>query len=57
MATETNTKKVTVDQLKKALARAKNNTDTAISNIESGETATDKEVEDMLNEVFGPAAE
>lgn len=57
MAAETNTKKVTVDQLKKALTRAKTDTETAISKIDGGETATDEEVDAMLNEVFGPAAE
>ena len=57
MATETNNKNVTVSQLKKSLARSKAESDkaisTAVSGIGGGETATDAEVDAMLNEVFG----
>lgn len=53
MAAETNNKKITVDQLKKALTRSKSETDNAIAAVDGGETATDKEVDEMLDEVFG----
>lgn len=59
MAAETNTnnKNVTVSQLKKSLTRAKAESDsaisTAISGISGGETATDAEIDAMLDEVFG----
>jgi len=59
MATETNinNKNVTVSQLKKSLTRAKTESDsaisTAISGVSGSETATDAEIDAMLNEVFG----
>ena len=57
MATENNTnnKNVTVAHLKKSLERAKAESDKALSSITpgSGETATDEEIDAMLNEVFG----
>lgn len=57
MASETtNNKKVTLDQMKKAFARSKSETDKAISASGSGEVATDAEVDAMLDEVFGTAA-
>jgi len=65
MATEntttTNEKKVTVSQLKKSLTRSKSASDKAIaaavSGIGGGETATDAEVDAMLDEVFGAESE
>lgn len=60
MATEntTNNKNVTVSQLKKSLTRAKAESDKAIENaaIGGGTTATDAEIDEMLNEVFGADA-
>lgn len=57
MASETtNNKKVTLDQMKKAFARSKSETDKAISASGSGEVATDAEVDAMLDEVFGTTA-
>lgn len=57
--TNTNDKKVTVSQLKKSLARSKAESDKAITAAVSGiggsETATDEEVDAMLDEVFGTA--
>ena len=55
MATENTTnKKVTLEQMKKACARSKAETDKAISaSGGSGEVATDAEVDAMLDEVFG----
>ena len=54
MASETtNNKKVTLDQMKKAFARSKSETEKAISASGSGEVATDAEVDAMLDEVFG----
>lgn len=55
MATETNSKNVTVAQLKKSLTRAKADTAKAIDTaaIGGGTTATDAEVDAMLDEVFG----
>lgn len=55
MPTETNNKNVTVDQLKKSLTRAKQESDKAIGAITTtgGETATDAEIDAMLDEVFG----
>ena len=55
MPTENN-KKVTLDQMKKALARSKAETDKAISASGGGEVATDAEVDAMLDEVFGTTA-
>ena len=61
MATETNNKNVTVSQLKKSLARSKAESDKAItaavSGIGGGETATDAEVDAMLDAVFGTSTE
>ena len=58
MASETtNNKKVTLDQMKKAFARSKSETDKAISASGSGEVATDAEVDAMLDEVFGAESE
>lgn len=56
MATENTNKKVTLDQMKKALARSKSETEKAISASGGGEVATDAEVDAMLNEVFGSDA-
>lgn len=57
MPTENNNKNVTVSQLKKALTRSKAESDKAIADaaINGGgsETATDAEVDAMLDEVFG----
>lgn len=53
MATENTNKKVTLDQMKKALARSKSETEKAISASGGGEVATDAEVDAMLDEVFG----
>lgn len=63
MPTETtNNKNVTLDQLKKSLSRSKTESDKAIAAAVSeitpgtgtgGETATDAEVDAMLDEVFG----
>ena len=55
MPTENN-KKVTLDQMKKALARSKAETDKAISASGGGEVATDAEADAMLDEVFGTTA-
>ncbi len=62
MPTEnTNNKNVTLDQLKKSLSRSKAENDKAIAAAvsgtggPSGETATDAEVDAMLDEVFGPS--
>ena len=55
MPTENN-KKVTLDQMKKAIARSKAETDKAISASGGGEVATDAEVDAMLDEVFGTTA-
>ena len=55
MPTENN-KKVTLDQMKKALARSKAETDKAISASGGGEVATDAEVDAMLDEVLGTTA-
>ena len=55
MPTENN-KKVTLDQMKKALARSKAETDKAISASGGGEVATDAEGDAMLDEVFGTTA-
>lgn len=57
MATENNNKNVTVSQLQKSLTRAKTESDKAIAAaaINGGATATDAEVDAMLDEVFGPS--
>lgn len=63
MPTETtNNKNVTLDQLKKSLSRSKTENDKAIAAAitgsgsgTGGETATDAEVDAMLDEVFGPS--
>lgn len=57
MATETSSKNVTIAHLKKSLTRAKTESEKAISAIGGVETATDAEIDEMLNEVFGDSGE